>query len=60
MRQQPDGSQEVLARGVLSFDLCDDGSVLYSNGSAIFHLAPGTAPTRLLKHERIEQVAALD
>ena len=38
VRSASDGSgpAEVLAKGVLSFDLEEDGSVLYSNGSAIF------------------------
>ena len=31
---------QVLAGGVLSFDLAPDGGVLYSNGSGIFRLDP--------------------
>ena len=26
-----------MARGVVAFDLVDDGSIVYSNGNAVFH-----------------------
>jgi len=28
--------KEVLAKGVLSYDICDDGSIVYTNGNAIY------------------------
>jgi hypothetical protein len=59
VRQSADGKQ-VLAKGVLSFDLAADGSVLYSNGSAVYRLDHGAARAdRLLVGAMIEQVAAL-
>lgn len=59
VRQSPEGKQ-VLAKGVLSFDVTPDGSVLYSNGSAVHRLAPGSGRSeRLLVGSMIEQVAAL-
>jgi hypothetical protein len=46
----------VLAEGVLCFDLCGDGSVVYTNGRAVYHL--GAAGTRevLCKDQMIERV----
>jgi hypothetical protein len=59
VRQRPGGSVETIARGVLSFDLYDDGGVLYSNGSAVYRLGPEGKTERLAKDSLIEQVVAL-
>jgi hypothetical protein len=45
-------------RGVLSFDLHADGSLLYANGSAIFRLDQTGARKRLREDKLIEQVVA--
>ena len=58
VRREPNGELRVLARGVLSFDLLGDGSILYSNGSAVFHYEAGGESARLLKHQYIERVVA--
>jgi hypothetical protein len=58
VKQASDGSSEVLAKGVLAFDLCDSGELVYSNGSAIFRLEAGASPKRLLVGTLIEQVIA--
>lgn len=44
--QSPNGRKEVLAKGVLSFDIAKDGSLLYSNGSAIHRLCLAVAKPR--------------
>lgn len=59
VRIPPGKPAEVVAKGVLAFDLCPDGSPVYSNGSAIFHLPPGGKPERVHKDEQIDQVVAL-
>ena len=59
VRQKPSGSADVIAKGVLSFDLEPDGSVLYSNGSAIFRLTADGRKARLVKEAFIEQVISL-
>jgi len=51
-------SAEVLAKGVLSFDLAADGSLLYSNGTAVFRLDPSGRAERLVKEPLIQQVVA--
>ena len=40
VRRAPDGSEEVLAKGVLDYALCSDGGVVYSNGSHILYRKP--------------------
>jgi hypothetical protein len=57
VRQEADGRLEVLARGVLSFDLCGDGSLVYSNGNLINHLKAEGTTERLVSDKFIEQVA---
>jgi hypothetical protein len=62
VRRRPGAGADVeeLATGVLGFDLGDDGSVVFTNGSAIDRLAPDGARARLWRGELIEQVVALD
>jgi hypothetical protein len=59
VRRPPGGELVELARGVLSFDLCDDGGVVLSNGSAVEHLATDGKRATLCRGEMIEQVVAL-
>lgn len=59
VRQSASGA-EVLAKNVLSFDIARDGSLLYSNGSAILRAEPdGVRTERIFVGSMIEQVAAL-
>lgn len=53
------GTTTTLARGVVGFDLCPDGSVIYSNGSAIFSRHPDGKTERLIKDALISKVVAL-
>jgi len=55
-----DSREDVVAKGVLSFDLYADGSVLYSDGSGIYRLDPQGASQRLTKDALIEQVVAVE
>jgi hypothetical protein len=58
MRQSSAG-KEVVANGVLSFDIAPDGSVLYSNGRAVYCIDPDSPRTqRIFVGEMIQQVAA--
>jgi len=59
VKQSPDGKTEVIAKGVLSFDVCADGDVLYSNGSAVYRLGTDGKTERLAKASLIEQVVAV-
>jgi len=54
------GPEEILARGVLAYDLAHDGSIVYSNGSAIFVRHPDGRKERLVTEAMIEQVVVLE
>jgi hypothetical protein len=61
MRRAPSGATDVVAKSVLSFDVAADGSLIYSNGSAIHRIAAGGGGAeRILVGAMIEQVAALN
>lgn len=51
------GEPTVVARGVLSFDLAEDGSVVYSNGTGVFVRDPQGKETRVCIEKQVEQVA---
>lgn len=54
-----DGSISTLARGVVSFDTGDDGSIVYSTGTAIYRRSPSGDKEKLVEAMGIEQVIAL-
>lgn len=60
MRQKPGSSPEVVSEGVLSFDLGEDGSIIYANGSAVYAIRPGGVAERLVVDRSIEQVIMID
>ncbi len=59
VKRASNGDETILARGVVSYDLCPDGSILYTNGSAIFSRTPDGKVEKLAKHSYIQQVVAL-
>jgi hypothetical protein len=59
VRRSPAGETTVVARGVLSFDLAEDGSVVYSNGTGVFVVDPHGRETRVCVEKQVEQVAFL-
>jgi hypothetical protein len=59
VRSAPGGQKEVVARGVLAFDLAPGGAVLYSDGSSITRLSSDGQSERLLQCEQIERLIAL-
>ena len=60
VKQLPHQAPEIIASGVLGFDVGVDGSIVYSNGSAVYGIRPGGVPERLLLDRQIEQVVMLD
>lgn len=50
---------KALASRVVAYDLCPDGTVVYSTGSAIFHLDAEGKAQRLCEGNFIEQVMAI-
>jgi len=52
VRRSTSGDEQVLARGVASFDVTDSGEVLYSNGFSLFVLGVGDT-ARLVRAEEV-------
>jgi hypothetical protein len=59
-RRKDSSTEEVVAKGVLCYDLYSDGSVLYSNGSGIYRVDQKGSVERLAKDALIEQVVAVE
>ncbi len=58
-RRRQGGREEIIARGVLAFDIAADGTIAYSNGSAIFVISPDGNRERVVSERMIEQVVLL-
>ena len=56
VRRADNGEETILAHGVISYDLCTDGSVVYTDGSAVYHLDPGGTRRQLCAEKMIEHV----
>jgi hypothetical protein len=59
VRQGTHGVPEVLASHVLSYDLAEDGSIIYTNGSAIFKISPKGEQERLHTGKFIEHLVLI-
>jgi hypothetical protein len=59
LKKPANGEPQVLQKGVLSFDLCADGSIVYTDGRRIFLLHPDGTKSVLGKDQFISQVLAL-
>ena len=59
-RRSANGDEEVLAQGVLAYDLASDGTIVYCNGNAIFVRHPDGRKEQILKERMIEQVAVVE
>jgi hypothetical protein len=60
VRRRPDGTESVLAKHVLAFDLGPKGSIVMTNGSAVYALGEGGERRRLEKGGLIDQVVLLE
>ncbi|WP_026735823.1 hypothetical protein [Fischerella sp. PCC 9605] len=60
VRQLTNGVAEVVAEGVLSFDLGEDGTIVYTNGSGIYAIHPDGNLERLFVGNSIEFVAIVN
>ncbi len=59
IQQYPHQEPEIIGHGVLAFDVGADGTIVYSNGSAIYGIRPGGVAERLVIDRAIEQVVIL-
>ncbi len=60
VRRAPDGTEEVLAKAVMDYTLCADGSVLYSNGAHILHRKADGAVEELVKTRMARNLVIVD
>ena len=49
VKRSPDGSEEVLRKGVLDFNLTDSGEVIFSNGKHIYKIDESGGETHIAK-----------
>ena len=56
--QSASGEESVIARGVLAFDLAPDGTIIHTNGSAVFRETLDRKSERLIESQFIEHVVA--
>ncbi|HEV8291816.1 MAG TPA: hypothetical protein VGP94_07815 [Tepidisphaeraceae bacterium] len=59
VKRSPSGSEEVIAKRVLAYDLCPDGGVIYTDGSTIYHRTLHGDTTQLAEGKLIERIAVL-
>lgn len=58
VKRTKSGSETILATNVASFDIASDGTLLYSNGYAVFQLAPDNHSQVILRDKLIGDVIA--
>ena len=58
VRQTSCGEESIIARGVLAFDLAPDGTIIHTNGSAVFRETLDRKTERLIVSQFIEHVVA--
>lgn len=59
IHRQVDGRERVLGKAVLGYDVAPDGSVLFTDGRAVYRCAVEGKPEKVLEHFPIEKVVAL-
>jgi hypothetical protein len=57
VRRTPAGEETLLARNVASYDLAGDGSVVFTDGSRVYHAVPGGERRQLCTGKLIEHVS---
>lgn len=59
VREQPGRNPEEIATGVLAYDIAPDGTIIYTNGNAIFAIDSNGQRERLHVEPLIEQVSVI-
>ena len=59
VRRSPDGREDVLADGVLAYDVGPAGDVVYTDGTRVTHLDPDGRHHRLCADDLVERVVIL-
>jgi hypothetical protein len=56
--QAPTGEESIIARGVLAFDLAPDGTIVHTNGNAVFRETLDGKSERVVVSQFIEHIVA--
>jgi hypothetical protein len=56
VRVEKDGIRRVLAKGVGAFDFAADGTLVYTNGAAVYHIGADGKRNKLFEADMIEQL----
>ena len=59
VRRSPEGAETVLACNVLGFDVSPGGTIIYTDGSAVFHLSGSDDAVKVADGDLIERVLVL-
>ena len=59
VRRAGDDTDTVLAKGVLSYDVADDGSIVYTNGGAVYHRSTDGTTNEVCRGKMIEHVSVV-
>ena len=59
IRQDADGTERVLGKAVLGYDVTTDGTVIFTDGKAIHRCTAEGKTEKLLEHFPIEKIVAL-
>ncbi len=59
VRKKEGSAAEVLAKGVLAYDIASDGGIVYTDGASVHSIRADGTHARILTGEWIERVAAL-
>jgi hypothetical protein len=55
-----DGQVTVVAQHVLAYDVCQDGGLVFTNGTAIFFCDATGQRRKLCEHELVESIVILE
>jgi hypothetical protein len=57
--RRPDGTEKIVAKRVLGYDVAQDGTVLFTTGKTIYRGQLEAKPEPILDHFPIEKICAL-
>lgn len=59
VERAPSGETSILAKGVVSFDLAEDGSLIHTDGRRVYKIDPQGVSKRLFKEQLIQEVGCI-
>ena len=59
IHRKPDGTERVIGKSVLGYDVGPDGAVIFTDGRAVYRSTANGKPEKLLEYFPIEKIVAL-